>query len=364
MTRTLAAAVPAALLIALLAGCSGAARATTHLHVHFGGLAADVNADVASDLASRPTAAQYAKDRIAHKDGYTAHDQLEDWSRHGGQPYAATAFNSSFGAGYFLKAIGSVSADGTHAYWSLAVNGALSDVGMSDAVLKDGDTITWTYTPVAAAGNGSSSSPVKVTVAPVAPTQGDKATVAGTVDRPTKLTVMASVGDAVGFQTTVQADKAWSAQVPLAYGHNSVEAFAADGGAANVTIVRLASGTFVAKYTAYPIHPDTTDTVWYDPGTFASAPQYAGKSAPRADTFSVHDFMADWTAQTGKAIEYGYSDSFGYSVSKIDGVGQPVTASAPPYWCYKLDGQTADLGISLEPFAPGQTLTWEYAGCA
>ena len=45
-------------------------------------------------------------------------------------------------------------------------------------------------------------------------------------------------------------------------------------------------------------------------------------------------------------------------------VGQPLTSSAPPYWCYKLNGATADLGISLQTMAPGDVVTWEYAGCA
>jgi hypothetical protein len=155
--------------------------------------------------------------------------------------------------------------------------------------------------------------------------------------------------------------------VPLGYGDNNLTLVADDGKdseVAAVTAVRLAFGTFVAKYTAYPLHPDLTDVVWYDPDVRASAPMYDGKSAPRDPGFTVHDFMVDWTLQTGTPIEYGYSDSLGYSVTKIDGVGQPVTAEAPPYWCYKLDGTSASLGISLEPFKPGQTLTWEYAGCA
>jgi hypothetical protein len=355
--RTLLAACLVLLGAVALAGCT-AGSATTHLEVHFAGKADDVSADVRSDLSSRPTAERYKADRIPHPDGYSAHDQLEDWAKQEKGAYTATAFNSSFGAGYFLDSISGVATDGASAYWALAINGLVSDVGMSEALLKDGDVVTWTYTAVASGGNTTATD--LLTLDPVQPTQQDAVTLTGQVARDATVSIRNG--------PSVQAAKgAWTLKVPLAaYGQTRATLVADDGKATqavDLVLVRLASATFETKYTAYPAHDDGSDTVWFDPSVRASLPMYDGKAAPRSDQYSVHDLMVDWTAQTGTAIEYGYSESFGFSVSKIDGVGQPVDASLPPYWCYKVDGQTADFGISLQPLLPGQTVTWEYAGC-
>lgn len=346
-------------LLVALAGCTSGHAVATHVEVHFAGKADDLAADVASDLASRPTSALYKADNIPHVDGYTAHDQLADWKVQGGPAFEATAFNSSFGAGYFLTSIAGVAADGTSAYWSLSVNGLPSDVGMSEAALHEGDVVTWTYTP-ASPGNASVNATDLLRVDPVQPTQAGSATLTGSVARDATVSVRNG--------PSTQAKKgAWSLSVPLAdFGQTRVTLVADDGTATqavDLVLVRLASATFETKYTAYPAHEDGSDLVWYDPSAHASLSMYDGKSAPRTDQFSVHDLMVDWTAQTSTAIDYGYSESFGFSVSKIDGVGQPVDASLPPYWCYKVNGQTADYGISLQPLMPGDVVTWEYAGC-
>lgn len=203
--------------------------------------------------------------------------------------------------------------------------------------------------------------PIGVTVDPPAPTQGETATVTGSVNQP------ATVSLDGGPSIDVEAGR-WSLESqPLPFGKTGTRLRVEDGVhsvVVNVTFVRLASGTFEAKYTAYPLHDDTSDVVWYDPTVLASLPQYEGLTTPRAATFSVHDFMAAWSAQTSLEVEYSYSESFGFGVDRIDGVGQPLDSSAPPYWCYKVDGATADLGISLQPMEPGQVVTWEYAGCA
>ena len=203
--------------------------------------------------------------------------------------------------------------------------------------------------------------PIGVTVDPPAPTQTETATVTGSVNQAARVSIDGGPG------IDVQAGR-WSLESqPLAFGHTPAKVRVEDGVhsvGVDVTFVRLASGTFEALYTAYPIHDDTSDVVWYDPGTLASLPLYEGKGTARADTFSVHDFMAAWSAATGREVEYSYSESFGFGVNKIDGVGQPLDSSAPPYWCYKLNGETADLGISLQTMAPGDVVTWEYAGCA
>jgi hypothetical protein len=341
------------------AGCADGAT-TTHVEVRFAGQATDVDADVASDLSSRPSAPAYSQAGIAHVDGYTAHDQLQDWKESGGLDFTAESFNGSFGAGFFLTSLGGVAADGSSAYWSLSINGEASDVGMSDAILRDGDTVTWTYTTVGALASNDPD-PIGVTVDPPAPTQGETVTVTGSVNHPARVSIDG------GPSIEAKAGRWTLVSQPVAFGRTAAVVRVDDGVhsvAVDVTFIRLASGTFEALYTAYPLHDYIRDVVWYGPGILASLPQYEGKATARATTYSVHDFMAAWTTATAREIEYTYSESFGFGVSKVDGVGQPISSSAPPYWCYKVNGQSADLGISLQPMQPGDVITWEYGGCA
>jgi hypothetical protein len=293
--------VPALLLAAaaVLAGCvegddSGSSLDATFLEVRFGGHhpQGDVEATIEASLSSRPTADQYRRDGIPHPDGFTAHDQLEAWRLEYGRTYAATSFNGSFGAGYFLTAIDGVTADGTTAYWALAINGQASDVGMSEAVLAEGDSVTWIYTPV-----------------------------------------------------------------------GELETLDSAAGPAEPAKATLAEATFNVLFTAQPGHEGTSHKVLFDPARLSSAPMYEGTDTERATTYTVHDLMVDWTAQTGIPVEYSDPGAFGFGVNAIDGVGQPLSSSLPPYWCYTLNGDTADLGISLQTVAPGDVVEWEYSTC-
>ncbi|MHB1261736.1 MAG: DUF4430 domain-containing protein [Thermoplasmatota archaeon] len=238
---------------------------------------------------------------------------------------------------------------------ALVLAGCAASPGPSTPSASESATVSSSSSPVL------DPAPIGVTVDPPAPTQGETATVTGSVNK--EATISLDGGPSID----VQAGR-WSLESQaLAYGTTATKLRVEDGVhsvVTNVTFVRLASGTFEAKYTAYPVHDDTSHVVWYDPSVLASLPQYEGRATPRAATFSVHDFMAAWTAQTSREIEYSYNEAFGFGVDKIDGVGQPLDSSAPPYWCYKLDGSSPDLGISLQPMEPGQVVTWEYAGCA
>jgi hypothetical protein len=238
---------------------------------------------------------------------------------------------------------------------------ALSFAGCADPAATPSSSESSSTSPPVTDPLAADPAPIGVTVDPPAPTQTETATVTGSVNHDARVSLDG------GPSIDVKSGR-WSLTTqPLAYGQTATRLRVEDGVhsvVANVTFVRLASGTFQAKYTAYPVHSEIRDTIWFDPSLRASLPQYDGKAAPRATTFSVHDFMVVWTTQTTKEIEYSYGDSFGFGVNKIDGIGQPLDSSAPPYWCYKLNGATADLGISLQPMAPGDVVTWEYAGCA
>ncbi len=99
------------------------------------------------------------------------------------------------------------------------------------------------------------------------------------------------------------------------------------------------------------------------PGIF-SAPAYAEQGAQHPGFPIIHDLMAAWETATGNTVEYAWSDSFGaYSVNRINGAGNPVTASLPPWWCYKVNGERVELGISLQPIAPGDVVSWDLGAC-
>lgn len=213
--------------------------------------------------------------------------------------------------------------------------------------------------------------PVVLGIDPVAPTQGDRLALTGRVDQPARLLVTQADGEA-GAATLVPAVEvaagAWSLQVPLAPGRTNLTVTADTGRAtaqATVQAVRLVAATFEARFTAaFPPHAPIQDEVWYDPDGRASAPLYADVDAEHPPYANVHDLMVTWTQQSGKAIEYDYFDGLGFSPSRIDGVGQPLTSSAPPYWCYQVNGETVDFGITLQPVQEGDVVTWEYGACA
>ncbi len=349
MTPTRLPALLAALLAATaLAGCSaeGSGSATTRLVIDFPEPHPDVEATV--------PLAEAGADGVPNAMG-----QLVAWATSSGTDVEISAFTF----GHCVDAIDGLPtkpgcSPGSEAYWSLAVNGEAAASGMDEILLAAGDVVTWTYTPVDSFA--SSSDGPALTVDAPAPTQADMLMLTGTLDRAARVSV-------TGAEPIDAEAGPWMVHVPLAYGRTPLTVTADDGAASTqrqVLAVRLASATFEAKFTmAVPPHADVSDLVWYDPDELASAPMYNGTSATHPPEANVHDLMVAWERQSGKAIEYSTPGSFGFGVNKIDGVGQPLTASAPPYWCYTLNGASADLGISAQTLAPGDVVTWEFAGC-
>ena len=348
MTRfAFAPAILLAITCLAFAGCADGA-ATTHIEVRFAGQAADVDADVASDLSSRPTAGAYSQAGIAHVDGYTAHDQLQDWKGSGGLDFTAESFNGSFGSGFFLTSIGGVAADGSSAYWSLSINGEASDVGMSDAILRDGDTVTWTYTSVGALAS-TDPDPIGVTVDPPVPTQGETATVTGSVNKDALVSIDG------GPSQDVKAGR-WSLVTQaLAFGQTATKVVVDDGVhsiVVNVTLVRLAPATLSAQFPLVPPQAAIQDDIWFDIDAYLSKPLYDAAGVEHPPHPNVHDALVAW----GRAIEYSGPGEFGFGVESIEGQGYFSD------WCYSINGESAPLGITDMEFKPGDVIAWH--GCA
>lgn len=212
--------------------------------------------------------------------------------------------------------------------------------------------------------------PVLLAVDAPQPTQNETVTLTGTIDQPARLLVTSAV-DGVATELArvdVAQDGAWSLAVPVAGGRTNLTVTAETGAEtaqATVLAVRLLSATLEVLFTAaVPPHPDVADLVWYDPDGHASAPAYEGTTMAHPPHANVHDLMVSWSTATGKEIVYSYFDGLGFSPDEIDGVGQPLTSTAPPYWCYTVNGATADFGISLQELNAGDVVTWEYGACA
>jgi hypothetical protein len=131
--------VPAFVLFAVLvAGCASSPAASSTITIDFGGSPATVTATILAGDGAYPAQALYQANGVTHPAYYSAFDQLMQWSRQSGVKVEAS--HASFG--FFLSKI-----DGrptaSNQYWSLSVNGTVSDVGMDQVKVVDGSRITW-----------------------------------------------------------------------------------------------------------------------------------------------------------------------------------------------------------------------------
>lgn len=170
-----------------------------------------------------------------------------------------------------------------------------------------------------------------------------------------------------GTSTQQDVDGFWNVTLDLEPGQTLVNITADNGHisrTAQHTIVREVAATVHVAYNGYPGASDTTHAIWIDPDALLSAPLYEAEGGEHPGFANVHDLLVAWEAQAGGEIEYGWSESFGFSVNRINGAGNPVTASAPPWWCYGIEGRDSILGITLEPFEPGMVMTWDLGTCS
>ena len=247
-------------------------------------------------------------------------------------------------------------------------------VGLSGCAQHSSESLSETTAPSSSgpAHNHTVVDHVVISAPAVVVTQGDSATINGTATpgahiRPT--TLHGIFGPLANV--TAGADGKWSMILPATYGHRFYPIGAYLGTATaltNVTVIRLAQATMQVKFNGSPGHTDRDDKVWYDPAGNASASLYAGKDTSHPANAIVHDLMVTWSANGGLAIEYGYSNGLGFSVSRIDNAGLPINAPAGlpsvqnDYWCYDLNGASASKGISTQELKPGDIVTWSL-GC-
>ena len=191
-----------------------------------------------------------------------------------------------------------------------------------------------------------------------------------TVETDGPVTVTLRLNGTVFLEETIEAARTWT--IPLAYGRTPFEAhFLAPGldHAQALTLTRLGATRITIDFGVF--HPNSqgqpssiVHDLWIDVSDRPSAPMYAKQSTKNLDAFTAHDQLMVFEETTGKKVEYGWNANFKqFGVDKIDGAGNSVSASAPPWWCYSVNGKSAD-GISIQRIVPGDAVVWRLGTCS
>lgn len=233
----------------------------------------------------------------------------------------------------------------------------------------DGQTPTTSPSTTSTTSAPAPSAP-HLAVNPIVASTDATLTLTGAVSPAATVRVSALRNDGTTQLYSVEADGAWSLEIPLTdFGHTNLTIEAGDVGALateKVVAIRLATATMKARFNNYPERTDYTTPITWDPDGRASAPMYDGRSLAHPDFATVHDAMVEWSAQDGPVIVYAYSDGSvkGYSVVQMDGVGTPVEGGTlTSTWCYRhYDAAGTEysgvLGLSIQPMTPGDTVDW------
>ena len=166
-------------------------------------------------------------------------------------------------------------------------------------------------------------------------------------------------------------ETATTSTVSLTYGRNEINVTLSAGGLetqSTYEIVRLGMTTVQLDFGVF--HPASNGMprsesfdVWVDVDARPSAPAYAAEGIANMDAFTAHDQLILFEQTTGKKVVYEFFPSFqGFGVSRIDGAGSAVSSDAPPWWCYEVNGGSAD-GISIQPIVPGDVASWALGSC-
>ncbi|MGB1586210.1 MAG: DUF4430 domain-containing protein [Thermoplasmatota archaeon] len=110
----------------------------------FDGERPEIQIDLAYDRVSAPSAPEYEGRDVNHPGNFTVHDLMTQWG--GYNQLNLTYFD---GLGYAVQGVLGVEGafdEETCRFWALSINGVASDVGMSVALVRDGDEVVWTYT--------------------------------------------------------------------------------------------------------------------------------------------------------------------------------------------------------------------------
>jgi hypothetical protein len=183
----------------------------------------------------------------------------------------------------------------------------------------------------------------------------------GHVDPAALVIVEAETAEARTRLLEAERNGVWTVEVPLSFGRTVLHVTATAGGAgeasthATVEVVREGAATMQVFFRGETERIDRDEAVWFDPSTLASAPAYeTACDFERPQTFTLHDLLVVWSAQTDIAVDYAPCDArYGYYVDAIDG------HASPGFWCVDLNGAETEVGASAVPIHPGDVVTWD-----
>ncbi len=155
----------------------------------------------------------------------------------------------------------------------------------------------------------------------------------------------------------------WTSTFTVPFGHTQVQVFADDGVDAiqqNLTVKRNMQLTVTIDHDPAQGKEDRTDTFYWDHGGLRSLrddASYDGCAQPHPERPNAHDALLDYSDIIGVPITYTDCGSFGVSVDDVDSVDY-----GPLGWCFNVNGEAAEFGISLLELDDGDVL--EFVNCA
>lgn len=183
--------------------------------------------------------------------------------------------------------------------------------------------------------------------------QGDNVTLTGSVDRPAVVNV--AYGDAA---ESFDADGDWSFTYTPPFGHDDVVVTADDGVAtanATVQVQRNMLVTVAVDHSPASGLEDTTHTFYWDFGGLRSLHEdtsYEDCEQPHPGRPNAHDALLDFEDFSGKDIDFTPCGSFGVTLDAIDG------DESSSFWCWQVNGETAEFGISLMELEDGDVFSF------
>lgn len=184
-------------------------------------------------------------------------------------------------------------------------------------------------------------------------TQTAAFTVSGSVEREASITLTSG-----SMRRSFTANGSWSASLELKPGLNAITV-AADAGAVHETatldVVRVMPFSVQVTYRGDIGMEDRNDTFWFDITARLSRQSgaYDGCSQQHPGHANVHDALIGWTLATGHGVTYGDCGDFGVSVEAIEG------HESPGFWCYEINGEAAEFGITLQEVSAGDVVSWD-----
>ncbi len=188
---------------------------------------------------------------------------------------------------------------------------------------------------------------------------GDTLTVNGTVT-PGALVDVAYLD----LAPTVTVDNGtWSVTVKPDFGHTLLNITADDGvetTTQSVLIKRHMLLTVNINHDPAQGKQDRSDDIYWDHGGLRSLHEdasYQDCEQPHPGRPNAHDALLDYVDITGVNIDFSDCGSFGVSPSNIDDIDY-----GPLGWCFNVNGEAADFGISLLELQDGDV--FEFVNCS